>query len=75
MFVSVIELSPGSTLIELAVIIRRLTYDQCLEPWKKVAEIILSPWMFHFETVIKMDFCVLLSHPDRLLNHRAQSFQ
>lgn len=35
MFVSVIELSPGSTLIELPVIIRRSTYDQRLQPWKR----------------------------------------
>lgn len=37
-----------------------------LPPWKRCLR--LSPaWMFHFETVIEMDFCLILSHCDRRL--------
>lgn len=61
MFVSMIELSPGSTLIELPVIIRRPTYDQCVcssAQEKKASGDYPRSWMFHFETVIEMDFCL-----------------
>lgn len=66
MFASVIELSPGSTLIELPVITRRPRMISVCRPERGGRDYPLS-WMSRSETVIEMDFCLLLSHSDRLL--------